>query len=107
MNQTFQRGRGACVGVGGHCRARYHIAGYRIDGYHSVPLSRHDQRGQRNAIVALQEVPSKLASALEEEARRRGIHVEGSTDRSTHDPGDEADAPRVMLFVDRAELEDE
>lgn len=49
----------------------------------------------------------KLASALEEEARRRGIHVEGSTDRSTHDPGDEADAPRVMLFVDRAELEDE
>ena len=53
MNQTFQRGRGACVGVGGHCRARYHIAGYRIDGYHSVPLSRHDQRGQRNAIVCI------------------------------------------------------
>ncbi len=62
---------------------------------------------ERNAIVALQEVPSKIASALEEEARRRGIHVEESTDRSTHDPGDEADAPRVMLFVDRAELEDE
>ena len=59
---------------------------------------------QSNAIVALQEVPVALAKVLREDFDGTVRVLEG-LDQSSKDTSDGSQAPRLMLFVDDAELE--